>query len=422
MSDSIIKVEGLYKKFCRSLRRGMAYGTFDIGRSMLGISYDCGMLRSEEFWALDDINFELKKGEALGIIGHNGSGKTTLLRLLNGIFPPDKGRITVRGKMGALLAVGAGFHPHMTGRENIYLNGILLGMTKDEIRKRYDAIVDFADIGEFLDAPVATYSSGMTIRLGFSVAVHSNPEILLADEVLAVGDLQFALKCYRKVTEYRQNGGSLILVSHGMSLLRNTCKKVLWIDHGKTKDYGDAQSVCDSFENFMMKKDSANADKEVFNNKLNYDADAKITKVEFLDGNDQICREFKVGEIIKVRIHFDCKRVINKPIFSVTFYTPENHVLVCQFTCSDNYAINSIMGTGYIDFVIDKLSLKPSNYRCGITFAENNEINNILEWHDKCYSFIVTGNDRVTYGLINAFPKWILKSNETKSALKGCSA
>ena len=204
-----------------------------------------------------DLSFDIEKGEIIGLIGPNGSGKTTLLRLINGIFPPDKGTVAIRGKMGALIAVGAGFHPHMTGRENIYLNGILLGMSKQEIKKKFREIVEFADIGDFIDAPVATYSSGMTVRLGFSIAIHSDPEILLADEVLAVGDLSFVLKCYRKIAEYREKGGSILLVSHGMQLIRNTCQKVMWIDRGKVKKYDNTQETCDKYESYITKQDSS---------------------------------------------------------------------------------------------------------------------------------------------------------------------
>ncbi|HNW30666.1 MAG TPA: ATP-binding cassette domain-containing protein, partial [Spirochaetota bacterium] len=143
MSETVISVEGLYKKFCRNLRRSMAYGSFDVARNMLGVSYDKGTLRKDEFWALEDISFKVKKGETLGIIGQNGCGKSTLLRLINGIYPPDKGRIAIKGRIGALIAVGAGFHPHMTGRENIILNGTILGMTKGELKKKFDSIVDF---------------------------------------------------------------------------------------------------------------------------------------------------------------------------------------------------------------------------------------------------------------------------------------
>ena len=210
----------------------MLYGSVDVAKAMLGIRIDSLQLRTGEFLALENVNFELKKGEALGILGQNGSGKTTLLRIINGIFPPDGGVVSVRGRIGALIAVGAGFHPHFSGRENIFLNGSLLGMSTEEIKEKFDQIVAFADIGEFLEAPVATYSSGMSVRLGFAIAIHATPDILLADEVLAVGDLAFALKCYRKISEYREAGGSIILVSHSIQLMRNTCQKVLWLDKG----------------------------------------------------------------------------------------------------------------------------------------------------------------------------------------------
>ena len=195
MSDTLIKVEGLYKKFTKSLRKSLVYGTVDMARSMVGLSANLETLRNGEFWALQDIHFELKRGETVGLIGQNGCGKSTLLRMINGIFPPDQGKIAIHGRIGALIAVGAGFHPHMSGRENIFLNGTILGMTKNDIKRRYDEIVDFAEIGDFLEAPVATYSSGMTVRLGFAIAIHCEPDIVLIDEILAVGDAKFQQKC-----------------------------------------------------------------------------------------------------------------------------------------------------------------------------------------------------------------------------------
>ena len=178
-NDVVIKVENVSKKYCKSLKHSMLYGMSDIGRNVLGLKSRSERLRDNEFWALDDISFEVKRGETLGLIGPNGSGKTTLLKMLNGIFWPDKGKITIKGKVGALIAVGAGFHPLLTGRENIYINAAILGMSKREIDKKFDAIVDFADIGDFLDSPVKHYSSGMYVRLGFAVAVHCDPDILL---------------------------------------------------------------------------------------------------------------------------------------------------------------------------------------------------------------------------------------------------
>lgn len=238
-NDIVVKVEDLHKKFCRSLRRSMFYGAADVLGGICGFSSNATKLRQSEFWALEGIDFELRRGETLAIIGQNGSGKSTLLRLLNGIFPPDKGRISLRGNIGALIALGAGFHPHMTGRENIFLNGAILGMTKKEIMSKYDDIVDFADIGDFLEAPVSTYSSGMTVRLGFAIAIHSVPEILLIDEVLAVGDINFQKKCYEKILSLRSTGVSTIVVSHSVSAVERLCETGLLLHHGKQIYHGE---------------------------------------------------------------------------------------------------------------------------------------------------------------------------------------
>lgn len=405
-NDVIIKVEGLSKKFCRSLKRSMLYGTMDVARTMLRLPQDRLHLRKGEFLALDGIDFELKKGEALGIIGQNGSGKTTLLRLLSGIFPPDAGRISIRGRMGALIAVGAGFHPHMSGRENIYLNGTILGMTRREIDARFDEIVAFADIGEFIDAPVSTYSSGMTVRLGFSIAIHSNPEILLADEVLAVGDLRFAMRCFRKISEFRENGGSLILVSHGMSLIRNTCQRVLWLDSGRVQACGETQAICDLYERHALASDRQTSPEEgaVINN----DPLTRITGVEFLDRNDRPVGEFAIGTPFKVRIRYDCRRPVRDPVFSFTVMTMEEVAVISDFTIFDGFRVPVIEGVGHLDYTLERLPLKPSEYRCLVTFAENGDVNNVLEWHNKTYSFVVNSAGRVCHGLVGLSPRWEL--------------
>ena len=186
-NDVTVRADHVSKKYCKSLRTSMRYGIEDIGRNLLGLRSRSERLRPGEFWALEDVSFEVRRGEAVGIIGPNGSGKTTLLKLLNGIFWPDRGKITVRGRVSVLIELGAGFHSSLTGRENIYINAAILGMTKQETDDRFDAIVDFADIGDFIDTPVKYYSSGMFVRLGFAVAVHCDPDLLLIDEVLAVG-------------------------------------------------------------------------------------------------------------------------------------------------------------------------------------------------------------------------------------------
>ena len=209
----------------------MAYGIVDLSKNLLGIKPNSTGLRKDEFWAVDNISFELRRGEVLGLIGGNGSGKTTLLRLLAGIFPPDKGEISIKGRVGALIAVGAGFHPYMTGRENIYLNGTILGMNREEINSKFQDIVDFAEIGDFLDAPVSTYSSGMRVRLGFSIAAQLEPDILLIDEVLAVGDQGFRVKCINRIKELIKNS-AVIFVTHTMQQVSNICSKVIVLDKG----------------------------------------------------------------------------------------------------------------------------------------------------------------------------------------------
>ena len=239
MSDNaIVRVENVSKRFCRNLRRSMYYGAIDVMKSMVGKNGAVDILRKDEFWAIDNVSFKLEKERCLGLIGANGSGKSTLLRLLNGIYEPDKGRIEMRGRIGALIAIGAGFHPLMTGRENIYLNATILGMSKKEISRKFDEIVDFAEIGEFLDAPVKTYSSGMYVRLGFAIAIHADPDILLVDEVLAVGDASFQKKCFDKILNIINKGTSIIFVSHSVSAVERLCSECLLLKHGKQLFWG----------------------------------------------------------------------------------------------------------------------------------------------------------------------------------------
>lgn len=191
--------------------------------------------RFDEFWAVDDVTFDIPTGSTFGIIGANGSGKSTLLKCLAGILSPDTGTLTVNGRLSALLELGAGFHPEMSGRENIFLNGAILGMTNKEIELRFDDIVDFAGLGTFIDTPVKNFSSGMVVRLGFAIAANVEPEILLIDEVLAVGDAAFQQRCYEKIEKFRQDGRTIVLVSHGLSQVEQICDQAAWIDRGKLK-------------------------------------------------------------------------------------------------------------------------------------------------------------------------------------------
>jgi lipopolysaccharide transport system ATP-binding protein len=271
--EVLVKVEGVSKKFCRSLKRSLWYGVCDIAGELSPFGRrpqvaGCGLLvagngrhqdaselattnqplvtspplRDGEFWAVNDVSFELRRGECLGLIGHNGAGKTTLLKMLNGLIKPDAGRIEMNGRVGALIALGAGFNPILTGRENIYINGSVLGLSKNEIDEKIDEIIGFAEIGEFIDMPVQNYSSGMQVRLGFAVATALKPDILLLDEVLAVGDASFRAKCFERIGRILRDS-AVIFVSHSEAQVQRICNRGLWIKNGAIEAQGEVCSI-----------------------------------------------------------------------------------------------------------------------------------------------------------------------------------
>lgn len=242
-----IVVEGVSKKFARSLKRSFVYGGGDIVRSVLGRPFTT-KLRPSEFWALRDISFELGAGKSVGIVGVNGSGKTTLLRIISGILKPTSGKVTVNGQIAPMLALGAGFKMELTGRENVFLNMSLLGMSEKYIRAKYDEVLDFADIGEAIEAPIGTYSTGMRMRLGFACAVMTQPEILIVDEVLAVGDTRFRVKCRNKLNELKREGVSILLVSHSAISVETLCDDCLYIRKGRSVAFGPSREVLKQFQ------------------------------------------------------------------------------------------------------------------------------------------------------------------------------
>ena len=242
-SESLVIAENVSKKFCRTLKKSLWYGIQDISHEFIGKNKNYYNLRDDEFFAVQGVSFELKRGECLGLIGANGSGKSTLLKLLNGLLKPDRGTIKVRGKFGALIELGAGFNPILTGRENIYINAAVLGITKKEIDKKIDAIIDFAEIESFIDSPVKNYSSGMKVRLGFAIAAQLEPDVLLIDEVLAVGDVSFQAKCFNHIYKILDHT-CVVLVSHSMQQITRVCNKALLLKEGaiqyKGNDVGEA--------------------------------------------------------------------------------------------------------------------------------------------------------------------------------------
>lgn len=234
--EILVSAQNVSKKFSKSLKSSLRYGASDIIRSTLGLPIK-KELRPQEFWAVNDVSFELRRGECIGLIGHNGAGKSTLLKVLNGLYAPDKGQIVMKGKIGALIELGAGFNPILTGRENIYNNASILGFTKKDVEEKIESIIDFSEIRDFIDTPIQNYSSGMKVRLGFAVAAHLEPDILIIDEVLAVGDLGFVLKCFSKIDELLPHT-AVIFVSHSMPMVSRICNEIILMDHGKVEYKG----------------------------------------------------------------------------------------------------------------------------------------------------------------------------------------
>lgn len=252
-NEVLVRVQGVSKIFCRSLKRSLHYGLLDSLFDILPLSKrNYGensepILRKEEFWAVKNVSFELRRGECLGLIGPNGAGKTTLLKMLNGLIKPDNGRIEMHGRVGGLIALGAGFNPILTGRENIYVNGSILGLSKKEIEDKLDEIIDFSEIREFIDSPVQSYSSGMAVRLGFAVASSLNPDILLLDEVLAVGDFAFRQKCFERIGSLMRKA-AVVFVSHQGHEVRGLCNHALYLSRGRSVYFGQVSTAFERYE------------------------------------------------------------------------------------------------------------------------------------------------------------------------------
>ena len=251
-----ISVRGVSKRFCRELKRSLFYGVQDTISDLLGGSLESTGLRPQEFWANQDVSFEVRRGECVGLIGHNGAGKTTILKILNGLIKPDRGSVTMRGRVGALIALGAGFNPLLTGRENVFINGAVLGLSRRDIAARMEQIVNFAEIAEFIDSPVRNYSSGMQVRLGFAVATALEPDILLIDEVLAVGDLDFRMKCIARVRQLIEQDTAVVLVSHSMTDIHRVCSRTLVMHDGKVRFDGDVNRGVAAYESAGMERNA----------------------------------------------------------------------------------------------------------------------------------------------------------------------
>jgi len=335
MSEEIlIEVNNVSKRFCKDLKRSMRYGFKDSLRAIVGKETNTDYLRKDEFWAVKDVSFKLKRGECLGLIGHNGAGKSTLLKMMNGLINPDKGDVLIRGRVGALIELGAGFNPILTGRENVYNNGSVLGFTRNEIEKKIDEIIDFAEIRDFIDSPVQNYSSGMRVRLGFAVAAQMEPDVLLIDEVLAVGDVGFSIKCLNKISELLKKC-AVIYVSHSMPQVGKICNKAIHLRHGMISMFSD--NVNDVIQSYYSEF------KFVTSNFIFGNGKAKISELKLtasaVDINNTPISYKREDIVVKFNLSIDSS--IRKYFISVSFFNMEmRSVAVASTTEEFDFLIN----------------------------------------------------------------------------------
>ncbi len=385
MNDEVlVKVEGVSKKFCRNLKRSLVYGGGDILKGFLGFEKSTE-LRKEEFWALDNISFEVKRGECLGLIGHNGAGKSTLLKMLNGLIRPDKGRIEMKGKVSALIELGAGFSPFLTGRENIYNNGAVLGFKKHEIDAKFDEIVAFSEIGDFIDTPVQNYSSGMKVRLGFAVAAQLEPDILLIDEVLAVGDMGFVLKCFNRMDKLLQNT-AMIFVSHSMPQVARMSTSLLMLEKGKQIIYSNV--ISDGLAEYYGRFKSEIGDYQGSHD-VDLNAISLYSKGVDLTNNDPLQIEYGADLTIHLEVNFK-RRVINPDLY-IVFYDKEQRGFAEIYNFKDQIKISEASGIHRFSASIPELYFTQGRYSITIALKEDAESTEILFRYQSAIYFNVIG-------------------------------
>lgn len=381
----------------------------------------------DEFWALRNVSLEIERGSMFALVGHNGCGKSTLLRCIAGIYQPTEGSVTVDGRVSTLLELGAGFHPDLTGRENIYMNATILGMSKRKIDAVFDDIVAFAGVEEFIDSPVKIYSSGMFIRLGFSVAVHVDPEILIIDEVIAVGDEEFQRRCFDHLYELRQNGVTVVVVSHGLDIVKTMCDRALWLDHGVPQMEGPAPEVAQAY---LGAVNAAEADATASSERvagvgtgspgsggrdpITPDGDhwgsgeVRITSVEVLDSSGSPLQVIPQGSALRLRIEFDADVEVEDPTIGIAVHSESGVHITGTNTRLSNLRTGRIRGAGAVDWVTDRLPLLPGSYLMSVAI-EDAHSQHTFDRYDMGWRLRIRQNsEQVLHGLVDPGGSWVL--------------
>jgi ABC-type polysaccharide/polyol phosphate transport system ATPase subunit len=319
--------------------------------------------RSPDMWAVRDVSFEVRQGEALGIVGHNGAGKTTILKLLSGITTPTRGQITIRGRLAALVEVGSGFHPELTGRENVYLHGAMLGMRRSEITQKMESIVEFSGVSKYIDMPVKRYSSGMYVRLGFSIAAHLDPDILLLDEVLAVGDLAFQSKCLERIAELRKSGRTIIFVSHDLAAVYRICDRAVLLDHGQVVMDGAPRPVIDEYQHMAFSNEDAGF------GSTSSKREAECVSVSFSSSGSE--DRVRTGHPMLARLSYHASAPIADAVFRISFFWPSGYLCAQLTNEASGQHLTLQPGAGSMQFECPVLPVIPGIYRVDVAIESN---------------------------------------------------
>lgn len=385
--DSVSKMYRLYHERNQSLKAAVMRGT---------------RARYDDFWAVKDVSFSVPEGSTFALIGENGSGKSTLLKCMARILVPDRGKITTHGKISALLELGAGFHPELTGRDNVYLNGSILGLSKKQIDKRFDDIVAFAGLEKFIDSAVKTYSSGMYVRLGFSVAINVDPDILLVDEVLAVGDAEFQQRCIEKVDELKSSGKTIVIVTHALGSVRNLCDQGARLEHGEIHRVGPMNEIIDEYLG------------DVFTDRVQDgehgqrwgSGEARIEHAEILDAAGEAPKRLRTGDPVTIRMHYVADEPIELPVFGLGIDRIDGAEVCGRNTRDANLAPDRIEGHGHVDLRVDRFPLLPGTYDLSAVLY-NHTLSHAYDHRHHAFRFDVEpGADYSGLGLIALEGSW----------------
>jgi lipopolysaccharide transport system ATP-binding protein len=374
-----------------------------------------GMFRprpeQESFWALRNVSFQVERGQSLGLVGHNGAGKSTILKLITRILEPTSGTVRTRGRIAALLELGSGFHPELSGRENVFLYGSLMGLGRREMEAKLPEIVEFADIGPFFETEIKHYSSGMYTRLAFAAATAVDPDILITDEVLAVGDEAFQRKCMERIYSFRKAGKTIIFVSHALEIVRTLCDVAVWLDHGVVQAQGLAGNVIDAYLRDVNRQEQERiaaqaAAAETIGVERRGSRELEITGVELLDGAGASRSVFFTGAPLTIRIHYTAHKTIHEPVFGVGIHHESGFWVSGPNTGFDQFKIPLVEGTGYVDYQIKALPLLSGRYIISTAVVDATQLHT-YDTHDRTYTLMVqntTGRDR--YGVVALPGQW----------------